>query len=227
MRDSPAEQQDVQYVTEQQKLIKHEDMELLTDPDNEVVLVPNFNVSDLQVIPDVEPEGIQSSAGDVHKDFVSVMDSASALDHYEEVNALMEEVIFDSWKVDNQECPASWHDGFSKLLQELNGRLVEDNLAYPMGQGDLELNPYELCHLIMDKANYIQIEDSAWTLKDDRCHTTDPDPAGRMNHLRRTDADARGLTPTIVEDEQMTTEGMPELLPVRAQVVIGPEAHLS
>eukprot|EP00971_Amphidinium_carterae_P344640 6485150-Amphidinium_carterae.1 len=192
-------------------------MELLTDPDNGVVLVPNLNVNDLQVIPDLEPEGIESSAGDVHKDFVSVMDSASALDHYEEVNALMEEVIFDSWKIDNQERPASWHDGFSKLLQELNGRLMEDNLSYPMAQGDVELNPYELCHQIMDRANYIQIEDFAWTLKDDRCHTTDPDSAGRMNHLRRADADARGLTPTIVEDEQMTTEGMPELLPVRAQ----------
>eukprot|EP00971_Amphidinium_carterae_P061799 1223941-Amphidinium_carterae.1 len=55
MRDSPAEHQDIQYVTTQQKLIKQEDMELLTDPEIGVVLVPNINVDDLQVIPEVEP----------------------------------------------------------------------------------------------------------------------------------------------------------------------------
>eukprot|EP00971_Amphidinium_carterae_P185078 3675207-Amphidinium_carterae.2 len=81
MRDSPAEHQDIQYITAQQKLIKQEDMELLTDPEIGVVMVPHLNVDDLQVIPEVEPEGAPSSAEDVHKDFVSVMDSASALDH--------------------------------------------------------------------------------------------------------------------------------------------------
>eukprot|EP00971_Amphidinium_carterae_P318480 6330351-Amphidinium_carterae.1 len=119
-------------------------MELLTDPNNGVVMVPNLNVDNLQVIPDLEPEGAQSSAEDVHQDFVSVMDSVSALDHYEEVNALMEEVLFDSWKIDTTERPASWHDGFSQLLLELIGRLLEDTIEYPIAQGDIQKNPYEL-----------------------------------------------------------------------------------
>eukprot|EP00971_Amphidinium_carterae_P222295 4412336-Amphidinium_carterae.3 len=152
------------------------------------------------------------------------MDSASALDHYEEVNALMEEVLFDSWKINTTERPASWHDGFSKLLQELNGRLHEDTIEYPIAQGDIQQNPYELGQLIKDGANYMEIDDFVWSLSDNRCHTTDPDSHGRMPHLRRADAEARGLTPTIVEDEPMT-ESAPELLPVRNQAVIGPEAH--
>eukprot|EP00971_Amphidinium_carterae_P063466 1256225-Amphidinium_carterae.2 len=108
-------------------------------------MVPNLNVNDLQVSPEVEPEGAPSSSEDVHKDFVSVMDTASALDHYEEVNTLMEEVIFDSWIIDSRERPASWHEGFSKLLQELNGHLLEDTLPYPIAHDDIQLNPYELC----------------------------------------------------------------------------------
>eukprot|EP00971_Amphidinium_carterae_P163198 3235532-Amphidinium_carterae.1 len=53
-------------------------------------MVPNLNVDNLEVIPEPEPERVQSSTEEVHHDFVSVMDSASALDHYEEVNTLME-----------------------------------------------------------------------------------------------------------------------------------------
>eukprot|EP00971_Amphidinium_carterae_P057409 1135005-Amphidinium_carterae.1 len=132
------------------------------------------------------------------------MDSASALDHYEEVNALMEEVLFDSWKIDNTERPASWHDGFSQLLLELNGSLLEDTIAYPTAQGDIEQNPYELFQLVKEGASYMEIDDFQWSLQDNRCHTTDPGSHGRMSHLRRADADVRGLTPTIVEDEPMT-----------------------
>eukprot|EP00971_Amphidinium_carterae_P095763 1895034-Amphidinium_carterae.1 len=140
------------------------------------------------------------------------MDSASVLDHYEEVNALMEEVLFDSWKINTEERPASWHDGFSQLLLELNGRLLEETIEYPTAQGDIQQNPYELFKLVKEGANYMEIDDFVWSMQDNRCHTTDPDSHGRMSHLRRADADARGLTPTIVEDEPMT-EGAPELLP--------------
>eukprot|EP00971_Amphidinium_carterae_P350304 6491480-Amphidinium_carterae.2 len=155
------------------------------------------------------------------------MDSASALDHYEEVNALMEEVLFDSWEVHNTERPASWHEGFTQLLQELNGRLLEETIAYPTAQGDIQQNPYELFQLVKEKASYMEIDDFIWSLSDNRCHTTDPDSHGRMEHLRRADADARGLTPTVVEDEPMN-ESAPELLPKenKKKAVIGPEAHL-
>eukprot|EP00971_Amphidinium_carterae_P119708 2371699-Amphidinium_carterae.1 len=125
------------------------------------------------------------------------MDSASALDHYEEVNTLMEEVVFDSWIIAGQERPASWHDSFANLLQELNAQQVEDDIYYPMSRGEINTNPYELVEQIIEKASNIQIDDFAWSLQVDRCHTTNPDSWGRMDYLRRADADARGLTPTI------------------------------
>eukprot|EP00971_Amphidinium_carterae_P023324 459958-Amphidinium_carterae.1 len=101
-------------------------MTLLTDPDNGVVMVPNLDVDNLEVIPEPEAQQISSSHDDAPHDFVSVLDSASALDHYEEVNNLMEQVLFDSWHIETTERPASWHEGFSRLLLELNGRLLED-----------------------------------------------------------------------------------------------------
>eukprot|EP00971_Amphidinium_carterae_P215680 4281387-Amphidinium_carterae.1 len=60
---------DVQYVTAEQKVVKEEDMNLLTDPDNGVVMVPNLNVNNLEVIPEPEPERVQSSTEDVPHDF--------------------------------------------------------------------------------------------------------------------------------------------------------------
>eukprot|EP00971_Amphidinium_carterae_P106061 2100597-Amphidinium_carterae.1 len=172
-------------------------LERMCNPEAGVVMVPNINLDDLQVIPEVEPDVLQSPQGDDNRDFASLMDSASALDHYEEVNTLLEEAVFDSWRIAGQDRPASWQDGFTNLLQELNARLVDDEISYPMSQGDLLTNPYELVTKIIDKANNISIDDFLWSLQDDRCHTTNPDAWGRMDHLRRADADARGLTPTI------------------------------
>eukprot|EP00971_Amphidinium_carterae_P170984 3388411-Amphidinium_carterae.1 len=176
-------------------------------------MVPNLNVDNLEVIPEPEPERIQSSTEDVAHDFVSVLDSVSALDHYEEVNNLMEEVLFDSWKIDSTERPASWHDGFSKLLLELNGRLLEDNLAYPTAQGDLERKPYDLFLAIKEAADYMEIDDFLWSLADNRCHTTDPNSHGKMTHLRRADATARGVVPTTIDEDEPMVEGVTELLP--------------
>eukprot|EP00971_Amphidinium_carterae_P144616 2865730-Amphidinium_carterae.1 len=47
-----------------------------------------------------------------------------------------------------------------------------------------------------------------------------------MTHLRRADADARGLAPTTIEEDEPMVEGATELLPVRNQPVVGPEAHM-
>eukprot|EP00971_Amphidinium_carterae_P221249 4392471-Amphidinium_carterae.1 len=47
-----------------------------------------------------------------------------------------------------------------------------------------------------------------------------------MTHLRRADANARGLTTTTIEEDEPMIKGVTELLPVRNQPVIGLEAHL-
>eukprot|EP00971_Amphidinium_carterae_P348126 6490335-Amphidinium_carterae.1 len=224
IRDSPSGE-DVQCVTEQQKQVKTEDMELLTDPNVGVVLVPNINLDDLVVIPEIEPETLQSPAGGDTRAIASMMDSASALAHYEEVNTLMEEVVFETWVIQGQEKPALWRDGFANLLQELNAHQVQEDIYYPMSHGEINTNPCELVEEIIDKSSNMQIEDFAWSITDDRCHTTHPDAWGRMDHLRRADADAHGLTPTIVEDQEME-HGIADLLPIRAKAVIGPETHL-
>eukprot|EP00971_Amphidinium_carterae_P351028 6491868-Amphidinium_carterae.2 len=108
---------------------------------------------------------------------------------------------------------------------ELNANQIEEDIYYPTSQGEINTNPYDLVELIVDKSSNIQIEDFAWSITDDKSHTTHPDAWGRMDHLRRADADARGLTPTIVEDQEME-QGVPDLLAVRAKAVIGLEAHL-
>eukprot|EP00971_Amphidinium_carterae_P151945 3011401-Amphidinium_carterae.1 len=104
----------------------------------------------------------------------------------------MEQMLFDSWQIESTERPASWHDGFSKLLLELNGKLLEDTLAYPTAQGEIERNPYDLFLAIKEAADFMEIDDFLWSLADNWCHATDPDSHGKMTHLRRADATARG-----------------------------------
>eukprot|EP00971_Amphidinium_carterae_P091433 1810117-Amphidinium_carterae.1 len=72
----------------------------------------------------------------------------------------------------------------------------------------------------------MEIDDFLWSLADNRCHTTDPDSHGKMTHLRRADASARGLVPTTIDEDEPMVESATELLPVRNQPVVGPEAHL-
>eukprot|EP00971_Amphidinium_carterae_P115835 2294349-Amphidinium_carterae.1 len=71
-------------------------------------------------------------------------------------------MLFDSWHIETTERPASWHEGFSRLLTELNGRLLEDNLPYPTSQGDLDRNPYDLFVAIKRAADYMEIDDFLW-----------------------------------------------------------------
>eukprot|EP00971_Amphidinium_carterae_P023235 458488-Amphidinium_carterae.1 len=75
-------------------------------------------------------------------------------------------MLFDTWHVESTERPASWHDGFTKLLLELNGKLLEDTLEYPTSQGDLERNPYDLFLAIKEAADFMEIDDFIWSMAD-------------------------------------------------------------
>eukprot|EP00971_Amphidinium_carterae_P144917 2871346-Amphidinium_carterae.1 len=78
----------------------------------------------------------------------------------------MEEVLFDSWKIETTERPGSWHEGFSRLLMELNGKLLEDVSVYPTAKGELERNPYDLFLNIKESADFMEIDDFLWSLAD-------------------------------------------------------------
>eukprot|EP00971_Amphidinium_carterae_P164894 3269107-Amphidinium_carterae.1 len=166
-------------------------------------------MDDLVVIPEPEPN---TTSADVEgtPELISVKETASVTD--EEWNFV----------ADRERKPAGWQEGFDIIIFELCANLIESDIVYPMERGAVNGNPYDIARAIAEEAHDKSIEWLRWSMTDDRGHATHANAWGNMPQLHRADADAHGNV-TINEDEAM--EDPPELLPVRDQAVIGPEAN--
>eukprot|EP00971_Amphidinium_carterae_P247850 4921696-Amphidinium_carterae.1 len=98
-------------------------------------------------------------------------DSASALDHYEQVNEILESAVFEGWQFVTDKTPAQWQEGFDVLIRELHANQVKADISYPLERGEVKCDPYDLDQTISSKANYREIEQIKWNMSDDRAHS--------------------------------------------------------
>eukprot|EP00971_Amphidinium_carterae_P311404 6189266-Amphidinium_carterae.1 len=107
-------------------------MELLTDPNNGVVMVPNIQLDDLVVIPEPEPNTTSADVDGTPK-LISVRETAAVYAHYETVNDILEDQVFEDWNfvAERDRKPAGWQEGFDLIIQELNANLIENDITYP------------------------------------------------------------------------------------------------
>eukprot|EP00971_Amphidinium_carterae_P160877 3189782-Amphidinium_carterae.1 len=157
--------------SEEQKKVKKEDMELLTDPESGVVMVPNIHLDDLVVVP--EPES-NTTSYDVESipELISVRATASVYAHYETVNDILEDQVFEDWTfvAEKDRKPAGWQDGFDIIIQELNANLIENDISYPTERGAVNGNPYDISRSIAEEAHNKSIEQFRWNMADMLMH---------------------------------------------------------